>query len=572
MFEECYLILFLPHIGEDCVSLYQLNQHLDDNHREEEDIGERIMTWFRKTQRTAAKAMQTTAQKATLSFDRLDKAITGTISRGGFELNASGSSTPTSPTNLPSTPEQYESNGVLNLLSGPAVENPLGEEAVTRKHWQKGNIGTGMDYCSMPGCGKQLGIKVGNLVGAGRQNCRKCGKLYCDTHTSFQMRLAPEDARHDPAKGIWCRVCESCYCGKEGYRDIAGVSRHKTSSFLKHRKGFVDQLNLETNRIIKRFEKLSVLYAEDNATANKRSSISTMTTPGKRQIDQSVVAWEDDNAVTKCPFCSNSFFSFTNRRHHCRLCGRVMCGNDTCSGNIPLPPPVAASPRDTTLSPERLAVSPGDIKVCKNCRTLVKRRQATTVEEEFPAVLKLYQAINKNKGAVDELLPKFNSTIMLLKNADEIKADDREYVMASRYRKSLLDHFAEIEKLAKRAKMLPTESTSMRKLQDNIHVAMVHYLQNNMFTLHMMPRTTKELVFHEANGKIPLSADEQARLDAAKTALAAMETQEEQLRAFIEDATRRRKLEDVAMLKESLGEVVLEVDRLRREVDILLNH
>ncbi|KAJ3213651.1 carboxypeptidase Y-deficient [Dinochytrium kinnereticum] len=392
--------------------------------------------------------MQNTAQKATLSFDRLDKAITGAVGgRGGFELNDTNGSGPSSPTGLSSTPEQYDSNGILNVLAaGPVGETAIGEEAVTRKHWHKGNP-SGVD-----------------------------------------MRLAVEDAKHDPVKGVWCRVC---------------VSRHKTSSYLKHRKGLVDQVNLEANRIMKRLEKLSSLYTEDNSVANKRSSISTMTALGKRHIDQSVVSWEEDSAVSKCPYCT--------------------------------------------------------------------RQEAAAIDAGPPPVVKLYQAICKNKAAVEELLPKFNSMILALKNADEIKAEDREYVMASRYRKTLLDHFSEIEKIGKRIKLLPTESPSLRKLQDNIHVSSVQYLQNNMFTLHMMPRTTKELQFHDTNGKIPLSAEDQRRLESARTTLAAMETQEEQLRAFIEDATRRRKLEDVAMLKEALSEVVTEVDRVKREVEILMS-
>ncbi|KAI8847031.1 FYVE zinc finger-domain-containing protein, partial [Chytridium lagenaria] len=477
-----------------------------------------------------------------------------TISRGGFELNGTASG------------NELIWN-FLNMLANPVV-GINGDAVPPPPLWRRAsrvNIGEG----ESSGNDFPLGIKVGNLGGYGSRIAESAGN-------SFAM--------HIHLQGIWCRVCEGCYCGREGYRDFAGVSRHKTSSYLKHRKGLVDQVNLEANRIMKRLEKLSVLYAEESANSNKRSSISTISslaTVGKRQIDQSVVAWEEDSLVPKCPFCNNSFNSLTNRRHHCRLCGRVVCGTDTCSSNIPLPPPIPSS--TSAVSPEPRVVrngtaseaditapSPGDIKTCKNCKSLVRRRQeAAAGEGAPPVVVKLYQSICKNKVAVDDLVPKFNNMILALKNSEEIKAEDREYVMASRYRKTLLDHFSEIEKLAKRIKSLPTSTPSLRKLQDNIHISTIQYLQKQ----HVHPphdaRTTREMLHHES-GK-PLSADEARRLDAAKTALAAMETQEEQLRAFIEDATRRRKLEDVAMLKESLGEVVMEVDRLKREVDGLLS-
>ena len=35
--------------------------------------------------------------------------------------------------------------------------------------------------------------------------------------------------------------------------------------------------------------------------------------------------WTDDNSVNSCHNCRNDF-TFLNRRHHCRLCGKIYCG------------------------------------------------------------------------------------------------------------------------------------------------------------------------------------------------------------------------------------------------------
>ncbi|KAL6449733.1 PIB1 E3 ubiquitin-protein ligase PIB1 [Candida maltosa Xu316] len=43
-------------------------------------------------------------------------------------------------------------------------------------------------------------------------------------------------------------------------------------------------------------------------------------------IDDSPV-WQDDSEVTKCFICNNSYNIFFNRRHHCRKCGKVVCGD-----------------------------------------------------------------------------------------------------------------------------------------------------------------------------------------------------------------------------------------------------
>ena len=38
--------------------------------------------------------------------------------------------------------------------------------------------------------------------------------------------------------------------------------------------------------------------------------------------------WTEDNSVNSCHNCKNEF-TFLNRRHHCRLCGKIFC--NSCS-------------------------------------------------------------------------------------------------------------------------------------------------------------------------------------------------------------------------------------------------
>ena len=70
--------------------------------------------------------------------------------------------------------------------------------------------------------------------------------------------------------------------------------------------------------------------------------------------DFSLPKWQADAEVSKCPICEIPF-SFINRRHHCRKCGRVVCGK--CSPHritiprqfIVHPPeeaPIAMAPKD----------------------------------------------------------------------------------------------------------------------------------------------------------------------------------------------------------------------------------
>lgn len=177
--------LFCPICNDEMVTLLQLNRHLDDNHKNLEEVKQdEVKDWF-KSQMVKAKRFQPLAV-LNQKFKGLDV----------FEPN----DRPRSPNPLPSSTPQER-----------AAPDP--DEVIKRDHWQR--QGT-YDRCSDPGCGKRLGPTYGNV------NCRQCGKLFCDEHTMYQMKLS-RSAQHEPVRGLWCRVCETCYKSREGYNDRAGT-------------------------------------------------------------------------------------------------------------------------------------------------------------------------------------------------------------------------------------------------------------------------------------------------------------------------------------------------------------
>lgn len=114
--------------------------------------------------------------------------------------------------------EVFESNEPPSLTPTPSP-NPIQDvarqdpdELVTRAHWQRQRPN---DKCSDPVCEKRLGSVNGSV------NCRKCGNLFCEEHTMYQMKLS-RSAQHEPIRGFWCRVCETCYKSREGYNDHRG--------------------------------------------------------------------------------------------------------------------------------------------------------------------------------------------------------------------------------------------------------------------------------------------------------------------------------------------------------------
>lgn len=87
--------------------------------------------------------------------------------------------------------------------------------------------------------------------------------------------------------------------------------------FRTERSKRADMKAMDTNKLILRLERLMTSLPSD---------------PVKRRAhEQSIVTWLPEEDVKLCPNCARSF-NITRRKHHCRLCGAVMCAD--CSTTV----------------------------------------------------------------------------------------------------------------------------------------------------------------------------------------------------------------------------------------------
>ena len=91
-------------------------------------------------------------------------------------------------------------------------------------------------------------------------------------------------------------------------------------------------------------------------------------------LPRRVYKWVDDDTVTNCYNCNISF-SFFVRRHHCRFCGRIFCG-DCVNYQTYIPSDLLSddSKKGTWnqyVSSVMFSTDPAKFKVCKGCFDLV---------------------------------------------------------------------------------------------------------------------------------------------------------------------------------------------------------
>ncbi|KAG0369774.1 carboxypeptidase Y-deficient [Gamsiella multidivaricata] len=549
-------------------NLAQLNQHLDTIHPEEpDDVKSAVSQFFRNAQ----KVLNPITRSATTTFKNIP-ANSSELLRKIQDLD-------------------LDSAGPGNSLSGPPPPggvqgwtDPRADAVVTKRHWVRESD---QDECFHPNCDKGLGIRYG------RQHCRSCGNMFCEAHSSFQIKLNAQ-AMHD-VDGLWCRVCEGCFIRAkkedDGYH-AGGVSRNLTTDFLSTRIKSAEKKHLEVNRLEKRIEKLAQIHQQYDSGASFSSipsspspSLSSassgtgsirakglfrsVTSRGQqlKVSEQAIVKWEDDSTVPACYICLSMFNRYGNRKHHCRLCGHVIC--DNCSKVTPLYLNVSNYPDGSNPV--------GHTRACKECIHAVFKRKEHAADKKRPnAVLKYYGSMMRLKARIDLALPRFQEMIATLGQKADMNHTHPDYQLAARSRKELLDDFALFDSISKKIMKLPAHSQHQKQLHTNLYWWATQYLQTNMFPLSVIPKMfgkdPKQVGASSPSPSSPAPSISSSMPDSAQdneaaieslAQLAVMEEQRRLVESYIKEASRKRKFDDVKSLKMSLEDLENEIAAIR---------
>lgn len=346
------------------------------------------------------------------------------------------------------------------------------------------------------------------------------------TGATKQSKLKQVNLNVDPVSGI--RIDLYSPATSQDQR------RNHFTEFKRIRSSRVDRYATETNRLIIRLDKML-----DNIPSDPVR---------RREHEKTVVQWVEEDLVKLCPTCARGF-NLARRKHHCRLCGSVMCKE--CSRFVEwsfcrrLINPSTISQYKPV---ERLGHSPGnksdsrsigstvsrtglsvfklrkagsresvnsmmsvmdskssaeEFRTCQYCQDLLVRREeqidfATTK----PIITQFYERLSDYVKEGTELSPQY------LKMADSLNNGETNYHLddAKILRVKLLKIAENVDSMSKKIASLGTEETAEDEvaknqrrffLQNQIRRASVNFIKETLVGLPSLPSQEELLKLQE---------------------------------------------------------------------------
>ncbi|XP_009866899.1 PREDICTED: rabenosyn-5 [Apaloderma vittatum] len=281
-----------------------------------------------------------------------------------------------------------------------------------------------------------------------------------------------------------------------------GAMRSHLSDFKKHRAARIDHYVVEVNKLIIRLEKLTSFDRANTESAKIRA------------IEKSVVPWVSDQDVPFCPDCGSKF-SIRNRRHHCRLCGSIMCKKCMELVSLPLASKLTSASKEALGSHTSPNSSPNSvqgsrrgsississvssvldekdddrIRCCRHCKdTLLKREQQIDEKEYTPEIVKLYEKLRLCMEKVDQKAPEY------IRMAESLNAGETTYSLehANDLRVEIQKVYEFIDALSKKILSLglhedPQPHPRTLQLQRMIRYSATLFVQEKLLGLMSLP-------------------------------------------------------------------------------------
>ncbi|KAK6748059.1 hypothetical protein RB195_000963 [Necator americanus] len=299
-----------------------------------------------------------------------------------------------------------------------------------------------------------------------------------------------------------------------------GVTRSNTEYFHKVRDSSVNESAVRTNMLIIRLDRLINECPVDPAK--------------RKEFEREVVPWSADSESLHCTRCATKF-SIARRRHHCRLCGRVMCHQ--CSKFLSFlsarkltNPALAAEMLSGDKASTTVQVSPSHsrrllemtqkttgkdanecLRVCGSCMADLSRRELMMEQRNPPILAEQYETLDRMIAEASAMVPSYS------RMADSINNGETMYTLAAaeQVRGRLLQKQRDIDSLSQTiAAEAENERCGVREaqLRKNIRFTCLQTLQGMVLSMVSLPTEQQYEKLVEAHKKEVAKQIEESRM------------------------------------------------------------
>lgn len=280
--------------------------------------------------------------------------------------------------------------------------------------------------------------------------------------------------------------------GAEDEYSIAApiVVHDKTSRFSKLRGTHIERVAINRTRLELRLVKLLVGLQR---VAGSDSSETTLWTwrdvSACRKFERQTVNWEDGSVFDRCRFCGQKF-SFFVRKHHCRICGLVTCGDVERECSLEAPANLLAQKLQDLFpsAPDLEKVSTEfPVRLCTECRTVLfgQRNYQEDVNSEPSRLIRLHFQLEKLKSGIVGRLPEFEELLATLSDGS---FHSGEVNRVRKARQDLLKAFSRYEHLTRKIRDLKTGTETENRIRMQMLAKAALFLESAMLPLQSLPQ------------------------------------------------------------------------------------
>ncbi|CAH1645867.1 unnamed protein product [Spodoptera littoralis] len=339
-----------------------------------------------------------------------------------------------------------------------------------------------------------------------------------------------------------------------------GVSRSSTDYLKGVRSARLERYATETNKLLIRLDKLVCNMPSD---------------PNQRKLhEQEVVPWLDGSSVKLCPNCAKTF-NLTRRKHHCRLCGSILCHDCSLFLDINVARAIVdPSAPQTSNPPDHETSEKNGLRLCEHCYNLIELRKQ--VQESRNAKTVLVTAYEQMRSLMEKARP---DVVMYEKMCQSLFDGETTYNLTDVNKmRGRIGKLAEgIDLLSKQIISFPAEpGTRQAKLQSAIRQAAAHYIKEDLLSLRKLPTEAqidevRRQRYEKAERQIQMERERMERQrdrleEMAGPSASRVESNQDDddnplleqmniIREYIKEARKEMKFEEVAILETNLKEL-----------------